>query len=145
MILFCRNLISGVKKHFFSRKSSFVNRKKSNFLREFNFANSRLICEICEIFFRRKFLPLRYNIYSFPCDVTWPYGQRNMLLGKWQPLFFSYQPTKFDGCRPCASTAIMFWICHVTQEGNIVLEVCPSISLTRTNFWKLYERRNDPF
>ena len=28
----------------------------------------------------------------------------------------------------------MFWIFDITQQGNIVLEVCPSISLTKNKF-----------
>ena len=48
----------------FSREFNFANYVKSDFSREFNFANSRQIREIREIreiFFPRKFLTLRYS------------------------------------------------------------------------------------
>ena len=107
---FCRNLISRIEKHFFSRKSNFANCIKSNFLRKFNFANfensnfsrefnfanlensnfsreftltnSRLIRETREIFFPRKFLPLRYmskNILSQERNLKVQLFPRNLL------------------------------------------------------------------
>ena len=79
--IFVEKLNSANQKTFFSRKSNFANYRKWNFSREFNFANSensnfslefnfanlRLIRETREIFFPRKFLPLRYLLYLWPC------------------------------------------------------------------------------
>ena len=60
---------ANLKKSNFSRDFNFANLENSNFSREFNFANFRQIRETREIFFPRKFLPLRYENESKVSDM----------------------------------------------------------------------------
>ena len=78
------------------------------------------------------FVEVEIKRFHFVCD----YNQRDVWLRKWEPLALSHHTTKFGGCRFCGSRDIVLLICCVTQQGNIVSEICPLILLSKKNFWK---------
>lgn len=77
---------------------------------------------LCQMGWLKVLWLWRYNIFILPCDETYPHDQRDILLGKGEPLNLGCYCTQIDGCRPCRSRDITFLLCHLTSFGHMIKE-----------------------
>ena len=60
-----------------------------------------------------------WDIWLLVCHIT-SHDQRDMCLGKWEPITLNHYPTKFAAYKPCWSRDETFLNCHVTSRDHKV-------------------------
>lgn len=70
---------------------------------------------------------MRYNDFSFLCDLARRHDQRFILLHWQEPIKVNYHPVKFSGHRHSGSRDIMFLVCHVIVQDDVIKGSCDYI------------------
>ena len=60
------------------------------------------------------------KVFSLSRDITWPYDQMDMWLGKLEPLTLCQDPTKSDTSRSCESGDKTFLSRHVGSRDHVI-------------------------